>query len=210
MNRLSNKYCVLNQSFNWALKKKDIPIPFFIGKNSQTDLEIFTAVERLSISPYVNRERSYQILFASWSYRDTPAPLSRIAVCTRLPVLKSTKLNTCSPQLKSLAKLYDLYYSFNSIKKNKKKDCASAMLVRPLLDLSRGMITAVCQYGKLPVYPDRSNQSLNYSRNRIRKQILPGIQLFFNPQAEDALFQFAELVLQEQKLVSRVINTTIR
>ena len=296
MNGLSNKYCVLKKSFNCALKKKDIPIPFFSRKHSQTDYEICTAVKRSSIPPYVNRKRTYttplanapevanaanappswvqreegknlymtpllrksvlpQIVYAS---RDTafrkdfvrslytgnsrrpsiknPPPLLCIAVlllccccaphsnaqqlptgtataqqscmalCTRLSFLKCTEVKTCFQQFNSLAKNDEYDYSCSQ-SRNTKKDC---MVVRPLLDFSRGIITAVCKYEKLPVYPDRSNQSLNYSRNRIRKQIIPGIQLFFNPQVEDALFQFAELVLHEQKLVSRVIHTAIR
>lgn len=78
-------------------------------------------------------------------------------------------------------------------------------VIRPLLGWSRNEITRICKYGKIPVYPDASNQSLQYSRNRIRKQIIPSFQLFFNPQVEDALFQFAELASKEQNLISDLL-----
>lgn len=84
----------------------------------------------------------------------------------------------------------------------------SYKVIRPFLNLSRNDITRICQHGSIPVYPDKSNQSLKYSRNRIRRQIIPSIQLFFNPLTEDALFQFAEHVSQEQHLVSTFLNTT--
>lgn len=87
-------------------------------------------------------------------------------------------------------------------------DKTNCRVIRPLLNCSRTVITAICRYGKMPIYPDQSNQNVRYARNRLRKQILPGIQLFLNPKAEDALFQFAELVSHEQDLVSCLICTT--
>ena len=257
MNRSSNKYCLLKKSFNCALKTKRIPIPFVIGKDSQTNFQTATHLERSSIPPYVTRQKPYQsfplngdnffrtpilkdqkvaltIPFLLGNNFSTPPlfennlwriranalqPLTHAnhanpmqTPCMGLQVggmrlpLQCAKLNTCSLQLNSLAQPDKLDYSCWSTNITK-KDC---MIVRPLLDLSRGLITAICKYGRFPVYPDRSNQSLHYSRNRIRKQILPSIQLFFNPQAEDALFKFTELVLQDQDLVSRVIHTTKR
>lgn len=194
MNNFSHKYCVLKESLNCALKSKHIPTPPFVGKDLQTDLEVVAAVKESSI-PRVSTTNVCWASTKTKSYR---------ALYRRLP-LQGARLNTCSRHFNALARRDEYSYSCCFRNTNEQKDC---IVVRPLLDLSRGTITAICKYGKLPVYPDRSNQSLHYSRNRIRKQILPGIQLFLNPQAEDVLFQFAERVLQEQKLVSRVIHTT--
>ncbi|RYX87930.1 hypothetical protein EON73_00105 [bacterium] len=71
-------------------------------------------------------------------------------------------------------------------------------IIRPLLDFKRESITMICKDFKMPVYPDKSNKSVRYSRNRIRKQIIPSIKYFFNPQLEDSLFKMAELLNQEQ------------
>lgn len=126
-------------------------------------------------------------------------------MCADLCFHRAT-INTCAHLFNPLTTRADkLDWSCGSAMTAEKKDC---IVIRPLLDLSRGSITAICKHEKLAVYPDKSNQSLHYSRNRIRKQIIPGIQLFLNPQVEDALFKFSELVLQEQDLVSRVIDTT--
>ena len=65
-------------------------------------------------------------------------------------------------------------------------------IVRPLMNCLRSEITVACVLNLLPVYPDFSNLKMQYSRNRIRKQIIPAIKFFFNPKAEKALFQFSE------------------
>lgn len=71
-------------------------------------------------------------------------------------------------------------------------------VIRPLLDSSRYLITKMCEHLKLPVYPDKSNQTVHYSRNRIRKQIIPSLKIFFNPKVEDAIFRFAEHMIKTQ------------
>ena len=65
-------------------------------------------------------------------------------------------------------------------------------VVRPLINCSRRTITMTCLLSQLPVYPDISNLKVRYSRNRIRKQIIPSIQFFFNPKVEKTLFKFSE------------------
>ena len=65
-------------------------------------------------------------------------------------------------------------------------------IVRPLINCSRRTITMACVLSKLPVYPDLTNAKVRYSRNRLRKQIIPSLQFFFNPQVEKALFKFSE------------------
>ena len=64
--------------------------------------------------------------------------------------------------------------------------------VRPLMNCLRGTITMACVSTCLPIYPDLSNLKMGYSRNRIRRQILPTIKLFLNPKVEKALFVFSE------------------
>lgn len=65
-------------------------------------------------------------------------------------------------------------------------------IVRPLINLSRCTITMSCILIFLPVYPDLTNFKKRYSRNRMRQQIIPSIQFFFNPKVEKALFKFSE------------------
>lgn len=68
----------------------------------------------------------------------------------------------------------------------------SYTIVRPLLNSLRSTITMGCISTDLPIYPDLSNLTMKYSRNRIRTQIVPTIKFFFNPKIEKTLFKFSE------------------
>ncbi|MEG4351143.1 tRNA lysidine(34) synthetase TilS [Microcoleus sp. LAD1_D5] len=67
-------------------------------------------------------------------------------------------------------------------------------LVRPLLEITRSQTGQFCQEEKLPIWEDSTNQDLQYSRNRIRAELLPYLETHFNPKAQQALAQTAELL----------------
>ena len=83
-------------------------------------------------------------------------------------------------------------------------------MIRPLLDFKRESITMICKDLQIPVYPDKSNRSVRYSRNRIRKQIIPSIKYFINPQVENSLFKVAQLLQKEQSFVYSLLKNTSR
>jgi tRNA(Ile)-lysidine synthase len=66
--------------------------------------------------------------------------------------------------------------------------------VRPMLEITRTATGKFCQQQNLPIWEDSTNQDLNYARNRIRAELLPYLETHFNPQAEQALAQTAELL----------------
>jgi tRNA(Ile)-lysidine synthase len=68
----------------------------------------------------------------------------------------------------------------------------------------------ISKFWKIPLYPDKTNQSLNYSRNRIRKQILPTIRFFFNPKVDNVLFQFSEIAITEQIFLDSLANRILK
>ncbi len=70
-------------------------------------------------------------------------------------------------------------------------------LVRPLLEITRSQTGEFCRQKQLLIWEDSTNQNLNYARNRIRQELLPYLQTHFNPQAEQALAQTAELLQAE-------------
>ena len=67
-------------------------------------------------------------------------------------------------------------------------------LVRPLLEITRSQTGQFCQQQKLPIWEDSTNQDLQYTRNRIRSELLPYLETHFNPKAQQALAQTAELL----------------
>lgn len=70
-------------------------------------------------------------------------------------------------------------------------------LIRPVLDISRQETGAFCQEHNLPVWEDPYNQDQNFTRSRIRHQLLPLLTTSFNPQVEVALAQTAEILRAE-------------
>jgi tRNA(Ile)-lysidine synthase len=66
-------------------------------------------------------------------------------------------------------------------------------LVRPLLEVSREQTGQFCQENNIKVWEDCTNQDTNYTRNRIRLELLPVLETF-NPQVEKHLCQTAELL----------------
>ncbi|BAT56194.1 PP-loop [Nostoc sp. NIES-3756] len=71
------------------------------------------------------------------------------------------------------------------------------LLVRPLLEITRKQTEQFCQEFQLPIWEDSTNQDLKYARNRIRQELIPYLQGNFNPQAELAIAQTAELLQAE-------------
>ncbi len=80
---------------------------------------------------------------------------------------------------------------------NKAGENQPVILVRPLLEITRQQTGQFCQDRQLKIWWDSTNDDLHYARNRIRQELLPYLQQHFNPQAEFALAQTAELLRAE-------------
>ena len=91
--------------------------------------------------------------------------------------------------------------------KTEKNDCNT---IRPLLPLKRFETGKICMFWHLPIYPDLSNQKLKFLRNRLRKQLLPTLKVFFNPQIENVLLQFAEIVDVENFYLNQTTTQLIK
>ncbi len=77
-------------------------------------------------------------------------------------------------------------------------------LVRPLLNVGRNETYQFCQELALPIWEDRVNRDLKFTRNRIRQQLIPYLQKDFNPQVETHLAQTAELLKTETDFLSEI------
>lgn len=70
-------------------------------------------------------------------------------------------------------------------------------LMRPLLFVQRSEIEAYCHERNLSFCHDSTNDDVRYTRNRIRKELLPYLQQQFNPQLVTALGQTAQLAAMD-------------
>ena len=78
-------------------------------------------------------------------------------------------------------------------------------LVRPLLSIPKSQLIQYCDYHSVMYYEDVSNQSLDYSRNAIRKQVIPHIAEFF-PGYRTAVLKSADRLRNLEKILSLFIN----
>ena len=77
-------------------------------------------------------------------------------------------------------------------------------LLRPMLTIDRSTVHAYLDQIEQPFCTDASNSDPAFTRNRIRKELLPLIQKDFNPQAEAALLRLGQLAGDVQRLVDQL------
>ncbi|WP_267384401.1 tRNA lysidine(34) synthetase TilS [Cyanobacterium sp. uoEpiScrs1] len=83
------------------------------------------------------------------------------------------------------------------------------ILVRPLLTINRSEVWDFCQKHKLPIWEDITNENLNYARNRIRKELIPYLEMNFNPQVEKTLARTAEIIRDETEYLENCARVSL-
>jgi tRNA(Ile)-lysidine synthase len=71
-------------------------------------------------------------------------------------------------------------------------------LIRPLLDFRRSEIETYCLDQGLEPYTDSSNLETEYTRNKIRLDLIPHLEKRYNPQIREALAGLAELAAEDR------------
>jgi len=77
--------------------------------------------------------------------------------------------------------------------------------VRPLIEVSRAEIVAFAQNEGLSWREDSSNDDLRFSRNRIRREVIPALERI-NPKAAEALARTAELLLESETALEFLLD----
>lgn len=85
----------------------------------------------------------------------------------------------------------------------------SIPLIRPLLAFRREEILTYCKENGLEPIDDPSNLDRNFTRNRIRHDLLPVLQEY-NPQVKELLLQSADLLYEDYKLVEALTSMAWR
>jgi len=71
-------------------------------------------------------------------------------------------------------------------------------LIRPLLDFRRSEIEAYCLEHGLQPYTDSSNLETDYTRNKLRLELIPHLEERYNPRIREALAGLAELAAEDR------------
>ena len=87
-----------------------------------------------------------------------------------------------------------IYMKFRRLNKKKylfyKKNKQSFIVIRPLIQLTRFDTFSLLSFWSLPLYIDQSNYLFFFFCIRLRKQIIPLLKYFFNPNLEKVLKDF--------------------
>jgi tRNA(Ile)-lysidine synthase len=76
-------------------------------------------------------------------------------------------------------------------------DGVSLRVIRPFLSVSRGDLECYHKHYALPCWEDASNQDLDFTRNRLRAQVLPLLKQE-NPNLESTITEHTVVIQQEQ------------
>jgi tRNA(Ile)-lysidine synthase len=74
-------------------------------------------------------------------------------------------------------------------------------LARPLLGCTRGEVLEYLRGLDQPYREDATNQELHFTRNRLRRELLPVLRQDYNSDVDDALLRLAELAGEAQAVV---------
>lgn len=79
-------------------------------------------------------------------------------------------------------------------------------IIRPLLCLRRHEIEAYCSEMKLEPFTDSSNLETDYTRNKLRLELIPQLEKKYNPRIREALFGLAALAAEDRCLLQALSN----
>ena len=77
-------------------------------------------------------------------------------------------------------------------------------IIRPLLDVSRAEVEAYCTENQLQPRIDHTNAETDYTRNKIRLELLPAIEKDFNPNIKEALVRLAANASEDDDALSGI------
>jgi tRNA(Ile)-lysidine synthase len=90
------------------------------------------------------------------------------------------------------------------------RDDEELRIIRPLHTCTREMITIWLEDLGVTWREDKSNADPQYSRNRVRRELLPRLEQDYNPRVRDALLRLAEVQRCENDLINRLLDDALQ
>lgn len=87
---------------------------------------------------------------------------------------------------------------------------STALLIRPLLRISRSEVLGYLRQNQIHFRRDLTNQEEKYFRNRIRNRLIPLIERQFQPAAVEVIARTAEILADEDLILERSIGRASR
>jgi tRNA(Ile)-lysidine synthase len=87
-----------------------------------------------------------------------------------------------------------------------RKFVKNVLIIRPLLAFSKKEIKNYAELRKLKWREDESNQLLNYTRNKIRLDLMPKLRADYNPAVDDIITRTARLIYGADNLIKELVK----
>ena len=78
-------------------------------------------------------------------------------------------------------------------------------IIRPMLGLTRGEITAFVREHNVPYREDATNADIAHTRNRLRGRLIPAIERAFGPSFRAAILRAAEILRDEESWMASMV-----
>lgn len=82
-------------------------------------------------------------------------------------------------------------------------------IIRPLSEFHRSDITLIVSQNNLPYITDQTNQNTNFTRNRIRSEILPILRYSINKQIDFHLYTYLHSNITQQNFLQTILRILI-
>lgn len=86
---------------------------------------------------------------------------------------------------------------------NPVKDMKAFKIIRPLIEISRREIEEYVKSNKLTYRHDSSNDKIVFTRNKVRRELMPYLEKNFNPNIKEVLFNMAENLRIENEFLEK-------
>jgi len=83
-------------------------------------------------------------------------------------------------------------------------------IIRPLIHLSKNEIRKFLSENGLHCVQDSTNQDTAYYRNRVRHNLLPEIEVSYNPKIIEALNRMGSIIRDEENWISEIVDSEMR
>jgi len=93
---------------------------------------------------------------------------------------------------------------------NPVKDMEGFIILRPLIEVTRKEIEDFIKENKLKFRHDSSNDKVIFTRNKVRKELLPYLEKNFNPNVKEVLSNMAENLRLENEFLEKFSNRKFR
>jgi tRNA(Ile)-lysidine synthase len=83
-------------------------------------------------------------------------------------------------------------------------------IIRPFLNVRREEILAYLHSKRVPYRIDKSNLSLDFTRNKIRNKLIPVLEKGFNPRVQETLFKFSQSAAADYDFIQRFAEAWLK